>query len=635
MSAFGATLSTASATFTMDDRPFQQGGQRVIKTMETMGRRLEKVATAARRMLLVGGAAIGGFIKVASDAAETASKFEAVFRDGADAANEWGAALGKSVGRSKTDIQEALSTFQGFFVGLGFGSDKARQLSQDLTALSIDFASFNNLSDEEAAGRFISALSGSSEVLDRFGINIKQAALDAKLLEQGMKGGARGASEQQKALARLAIIMEAMTDQGAVGDAIRTSDQFANRMRRLKGEIKDASIEIGNIFIPAVTESVRKVQELVPKIAEWVQRNQDAVVANTALAAKIGLVLIALPKLIAFLRVLIPLLSQGKLAAVSFGFALQAMVPLILLSRLSKINTEIARMKRLMVESTREFEKFAEALKKFNEAQTPSEKLAGLKGMAGVLEAKIKKRQERLLGERAVSEKNIMPITVGSRTEATRIRKERAAVVEQSEFAIESMQRLLKDTREQIITTEIAAAAQIETEKELAEVRQRLGKEMLDAFFSDVDRARDEARKAELQQQLAEGRKAAATKDAAISLMDDILEAFQEDFDKARDEEIKGMLEAAREAKAEEDAEAAKKAGAAKQERGLGAGQFLNPQALFRQIQQKASGIDRALREAQKTSANTKNTANNTSKTVAVLQSVDALLRGGFGAVFT
>src|SRR5690606_31067061 len=106
--------------------------------------------------------------------------------------------------------------------GLGFGAEQSRKFSQQLAQLALDFASFNNMSDAEAQQRFISALSGSSEVLDMFGVNIKQAALEQELLQQGVKKAWTEVSEQEKAVARLSIIMRSMTDQGAVGDAVRT-----------------------------------------------------------------------------------------------------------------------------------------------------------------------------------------------------------------------------------------------------------------------------------------------------------------------------------------------------------------------------------------------------------------------------
>lgn len=193
-------------------------------------------------------------IKVASDAQESMSRFKQVFGEQGAAAEQFANTLSKSVGRSAIDVRNGLSTFQSFFVGLGFSAEKSRELSQQLQALSIDFASFNNLSDEESLQRFISALSGSSEVLDKFGINIKQAALEQELLKMGVKKSWLEVTEQEKSIGRLAIIMRAMSDQGAVGDAVRTSGSFANQLKMTQGRLKDLADAIGQKVIPVAAE---------------------------------------------------------------------------------------------------------------------------------------------------------------------------------------------------------------------------------------------------------------------------------------------------------------------------------------------------------------------------------------------
>lgn len=243
-------------------------------------------------------ASVGGLsIKAASDAQESLSRFEAVFRDQAKAAGQFADALAHSVGRSKIEIRDALATFQSFFVGLGFSGEAARGLSQTMQSLALDFASFHNLSDDEAIGRFISALSGSSEVLDRFGINIKQAALEQELLAMGVRKSWTEVTEQEKALARLNIIARAMGDQGAIGDAVKTAGSFTNQMKRLRGLLRDTSVSIGQALLPVVAPLVQKAAEMVRQLGEWISRNQQLVAMMFKVAAVViagGLALAAL-----------------------------------------------------------------------------------------------------------------------------------------------------------------------------------------------------------------------------------------------------------------------------------------------------------------------------------------------------
>lgn len=432
-------LGRGAVDWTLDDKRFQAGVSRVLQTMGKVQAQAERVGRAARNMLLIGGGALAGFVKLASDATETASKFAAVFREGTDAANEFAAALAKTVGRSKTDIQEALSTFQGFFVGLGFATGKARLLSQQLTTLGIDFASFNNLADDEAIGRFISALSGSGEVLDRFGINIKQAALGQKLLEQGIKGGVNKATEQQKAIARLAIIMKAMTDQGAVGDAIRTADQFANRMRALTSLLKDASIQIGNIFIPDLVELSEKMTRNREAIETWIESNRAAIKVNTILAAKFAVLLVLLPKIIALVRLLIVAFTSATVAAGLFVVAIGAFIILPIVSQLQSVNIEIEKMRTHLRSAAADWRAMSDSAAEFFGAGTTEEKLDAIAKRIRATAEQIQKGREHIKDLQAQLQERIVP--TGVLKNIPRIPTDRS--INERRHAINSFKRLI------------------------------------------------------------------------------------------------------------------------------------------------------------------------------------------------
>lgn len=220
----------------------------------------------AKRFGLAIAAGMGIAIKFASDAEQAISRFNIVLGDQAKAAMKFAEAVAQNVGRATTDILDAVATFQSFFVGLGFGNQDARKLSETMSRLSLDFASFNNLADEDSMQRFISALSGSGEVLARFGINIKQSALDLQLVALGFEKSTQGATEQQKALARVQIIYRSMQQTNAVGNAAETSEEFANQAKRLRGELKMLAEAIGFELLPGTSSLISKLTDLVAKL---------------------------------------------------------------------------------------------------------------------------------------------------------------------------------------------------------------------------------------------------------------------------------------------------------------------------------------------------------------------------------
>ncbi len=252
---------------------------RIGDGITSLGKRLAVLGTAPLTALVP-------TIKAASDAAETLSKYRAVFGDQAGATGAWIDALSDRVGRSVTTIRDSISAYQAFFVGLGFGSDEAARMSREMQALTIDLGSFFNKSDEEAAQRFLSALSGSSEVLDQFGINIKQTALEAELGAMGIRKAWVDVSESEKVLARVSIIRRSMSSQGAIGDAARTADSLANQWKRLKGNLLDLSAAVGGALAPALAPIAGQLSGLLGRFKQWAQANPVIISNLASLAVK-------------------------------------------------------------------------------------------------------------------------------------------------------------------------------------------------------------------------------------------------------------------------------------------------------------------------------------------------------------
>lgn len=260
-------------------------------------------------------------LNAASDAQETQNKFESVFGDLKGEAEQFAAALGAAVNRNTTDIKNGLSAFQSFAVGLGYSKKEALGFSEQLQSLSLDFASFYNLSDEEAMGRFISAMSGSSEVLDQFGVNIKQSALDLELQALGLGKSAATAGELEKAQARLSIITRTLTNNGVVGDAIKTSGSFANQLKGLQANVKTLSETLGNILIPKAQQVVASLRELTAAFTRLPVGTQETILNMMALAAAAGPVSFVLGSILKVVAFLISPLGMMAAVLIALGGA--------------------------------------------------------------------------------------------------------------------------------------------------------------------------------------------------------------------------------------------------------------------------------------------------------------------------
>jgi hypothetical protein len=138
---------------------------------------------------------------------------------------------------------------------------------------------------------------GNHETVRKFGVLITEATLKQELLNMGLGDGADEATNQQKALARLNIIMNSTTD--AQGDAIRTSESFANQMKGLSATLRDLRVEFGNEIIPVLKESfIPALEDAMSRIRSMDEEAKRNTLQMGAFAAAIPLVTWALGSLI-------------------------------------------------------------------------------------------------------------------------------------------------------------------------------------------------------------------------------------------------------------------------------------------------------------------------------------------------
>ena len=253
---------------------------------KVLGGALKVGAVAGAAALVAVGAGAVASVKAAGDAAEMISKFNVVFGRYAEDSTAALSQLAQATGRSKFDLMEMASALQDTFVPLGFARGEAADLSEAMTALAVDVGSFNNVASTDVMRDFQSAIVGNHETVRKYGIVITQAALDAELLNMGIEGGVKAATEQEKVMARLNLIYAGTTD--AQGDAARTSGSWANQMVSLKAVLKDTSTEIGLALLPALEPLLKDFVDLAkvagPALTDFLTNKALPAISNMSAA---------------------------------------------------------------------------------------------------------------------------------------------------------------------------------------------------------------------------------------------------------------------------------------------------------------------------------------------------------------
>lgn len=236
--------------------------------IEATGARMAKIGAGATAF---GAGAAFGLARAtiaAGDFAETLNMFEAVFKDQSKDVERWAQVYGKNVKRSKSQLMAFAAEAQDTFVPLGFERGQAAELSKTLTKLSIDLASFKNLSDRDAFDSLIGGVVGITTNLRKFGVIAQEAQIKQKALQLGFDP--QSLTPYQKALAILEITIDGTKD--AQGDAIRTAGSFANSVKGLKAAVGDLARAIGGPLLDYATALVRGLTGIVQTINQLLTR---------------------------------------------------------------------------------------------------------------------------------------------------------------------------------------------------------------------------------------------------------------------------------------------------------------------------------------------------------------------------
>lgn len=259
-------------------------------------------------------------LMAASDANEMKSKFNTVFKDLAKDAESWANTYADSIGRSKYEIQEAISNQADLYQGMGFTADEALNLSKNATELAYDLASFNNVNDAQAVDAMTKAMMGETESMKALGVNLTDT-----IMEQSEFTAATGKSWKELTMAEKANVryQEAMKQsKNAIGDATKTSDSFANMTKRVKGQMEELGVQIGNVLLPIAEKMITAFSGMIDKLVAFLEQNPQLaqfIVIVAGIAAAIGPALFVIGQLMTALAALPALFNPVSLAIAAFA----------------------------------------------------------------------------------------------------------------------------------------------------------------------------------------------------------------------------------------------------------------------------------------------------------------------------
>tara|TARA_R110002012_G_scaffold25316_3_gene84045 strand:- start:1718 stop:3619 length:1902 start_codon:yes stop_codon:yes gene_type:complete len=284
---------TLSVKLSLNDKQFQTNLRKATRSIKKFGQSMQQAGSTLSKSVTLPILALGGAsVKLASDFEETQSKFNTVFKDISALANSTAKSLETDFGLSSKAAMTLLGNTGDLLTGFGFTQEEALSLSNEVNKLAVDLASFTNVEGgaEAASQALTKALLGERESVKQLGIAITEADLKSFAEEQGL------VFKELDRVAKATLTFELASRQSAnaIGDYERTSGSFANQTRKLRADLENLGVQIGQKLLPIVTKIVNKVSEVIAFFSRLDDSVQQQILGFTLIAATLGPFLIIL-----------------------------------------------------------------------------------------------------------------------------------------------------------------------------------------------------------------------------------------------------------------------------------------------------------------------------------------------------
>lgn len=221
-----------------------------------MGSRLGSAMKVGALAAVGGALAAGAFLKdavgAAGDLEQSVGAIDTVFGKSAGKMHKWSKAAAQSVGLTQNEFNELGTLIGSQLKNGGTAMDKLAPKTKNLVTMGADLSSMFGGSTKEAVEALSSALKGERDPIERYGVSLNQAKIDAEAAALGFKKVDGALSDQAKQAATLSLITKQTAD--AQGNFAKESDTLAGKQQRLSAQFGNFKTTIGTALLPVMTK---------------------------------------------------------------------------------------------------------------------------------------------------------------------------------------------------------------------------------------------------------------------------------------------------------------------------------------------------------------------------------------------
>ncbi len=262
-----------------DAKEARAGMEETATGVERFEQRLDKLAGPAA----VAVAGIGALGKSAVDAAseleQSTGGVASVFGSYADEVYRYAQSAAENVGLATSEYQNLSVLIGSQLRNMGLPMEEVSGQTNELVELGADLAATFGGTTADAVSALSSLLRGERDPIERYGVSINQAAIEAELAAQGLDE----LTGEQRKNAELQATLSLLTEQTAAaqGQFARELDTAAGSQQVANAQWENARAALGEQLLPLVTAFSTAMAEA----GVWVQNNTELV---TVLIGTVG-----------------------------------------------------------------------------------------------------------------------------------------------------------------------------------------------------------------------------------------------------------------------------------------------------------------------------------------------------------
>jgi phage-related protein len=222
---------------------------------------------------VIAAAGIGTFVKGAiqgaGDLEQSLGALDSVFRDSSGQMKNWSRKAARDVGLTSNEFNELGTLIGSQLKNGGTAMEELAPKTKELIGMGADLSSMFGGTTKDAVDALSSALKGERDPIERYGVSLNQAKIDAEAAALGFEKVGGSLSAEATQAATLSLIMKQTTD--AHGNFAKESDTFAHKQQVMAAEWGNLTTKMGELFLPVMTTVFSFMSEkVIPVFGEVV-----------------------------------------------------------------------------------------------------------------------------------------------------------------------------------------------------------------------------------------------------------------------------------------------------------------------------------------------------------------------------